>query len=91
VTSSSPGAVVSAVKRADAGGGLVVRLYEAWGGRRRTQLRLAGPVARARRADLLEQPEAGPGAEIDVRTGAGGTTLDLELEPFEIVTLLLGD
>jgi alpha-mannosidase len=83
VTSSSPGAVVSAVKRADAGDALVVRLYEAWGGRRRTQLHLAEPVARAQRADLLEQPEA----ELDLSDG--GTTLDLELAPFEIVTLLL--
>jgi alpha-mannosidase len=83
VTSSSPGAVVSAVKRADAGDALVVRLYEAWGGRRRTELHLAEPVARAQRADLLEQPEA----ELDLSDG--GTTLDLELAPFEIVTLLL--
>ena len=82
VTSTSPGAVVSAVKRADEGDGLVVRLYEAWGGRRRTQLRLAHPVGRAQRADLLEQPQS------DVEL-TDPTTLDLELRPFEIVTLLL--
>jgi alpha-mannosidase len=74
---------VSAVKRADAGGALVVRLYEAWGGRRRTQLRLAEPVVQAHRADLLERPEA------ELVLADGGTTLDLELAPFEIVTLLL--
>jgi alpha-mannosidase len=83
VTSTSPGAVVTAVKRADGGEGLVVRLYEAWGGRRRTQLRLASPVRRAQRADLLEQPES------EVALTGDGTTLDLELSPFEIVTLLL--
>ncbi|HEV7757571.1 MAG TPA: alpha-mannosidase [Acidimicrobiales bacterium] len=82
VTSTSPGAVVSAVKRADEGDGLVVRLYEAWGGRRRTQLQLARPVSRAQRADLLEQ------AQSDVEL-TDPTTLDLELRPFEIVTLLL--
>ena len=83
VASSSPGAVVTAVKRADEGDELVVRLYEAWGGRRRTQLRLAQPVVRAQRADLLEQPEA------ELVLSDAGTTVDLELAPFEIVTLLL--
>jgi alpha-mannosidase len=82
VTSSSPGVVVSAVKRADESDDLVVRLFEAWGGRRRTRLTLARPVAGAQRADLLEQPQ-GP---VELTTP---TTLDLDLRPFEIVTLVL--
>jgi alpha-mannosidase len=90
VASSSAGAVVSAVKRADDGGALVIRLYEAWGGRRRTQLRLARPVARVRRADLLEQPAAAA-AEGEPALSGDGTVVDLELAPFEIVTLLLDD
>jgi alpha-mannosidase len=88
VSSSSPGVVVSAVKPADVGDGLVVRLYEAWGGRRRTRLKVAVPVAQAQRADVLEQPQ--PDGDVPfVVEPAGATVLDLELRPFEIVTLLL--
>jgi len=82
VSSSSPGVVASAVKRPDEGDGLVVRLFEAWGGRRRAQLRLAGSFGRAQLADLLERPRR----ELPL---TDPSTLDLELGPFEIVTLLL--
>jgi alpha-mannosidase len=86
VESTSPGVVISAVKRADSGEGLVVRMFEAWGGRRRTQLRLAAPFQRAQRADLLEQPLPDTDSELSL---ADGTTLDLELGAFEIATVLL--
>jgi alpha-mannosidase len=83
VASSHPGAVISAVKPADVGEDLVVRLYEAWGGRRRTTLTVDLPIRSVRRADLLEQPLD---AELAV---ADDGTIEVDLSPFEIVTLLL--
>ena len=77
VASSNPDVVVSAVKLADdRSGDLVVRVYEARGGRAETVLTLpAGDVVRA---DLLERP----GAPVE---GAG--TVALSLRPFEIATV----
>ena len=82
VASSAPGAVITAVKQADDSDDLVVRLYEAWGGRRCTQLTVDVPVTAARRADLLERP-------LHDLPMVDRTTIDVELSPFEIVTLLL--
>jgi alpha-mannosidase len=49
--------VVEAVKPAeDHGGDVVVRLYEAHGGRARARLRAAFPVAAVTQTDLLERP-----------------------------------
>ncbi|MFT4029710.1 MAG: glycoside hydrolase family 38 C-terminal domain-containing protein [Protaetiibacter sp.] len=77
VSSSDPGVVVETVKRADAGDGVVVRLYESLGRATTTALATRLPHARATRADLLER-ELGP-ADLG----------RLELGPFEIVTVLL--
>jgi alpha-mannosidase len=78
-----PGVVVTAVKAADdASGDIVVRMYEAFGGRARGTLTFGIPVAGAVVSDLLERPtgETEPVA---------GDALAFELRPFEVRTLRL--
>ena len=82
VAVDDPGIVVEAVKAADEGGGVVVRVYESLGGRRRGRLSVAWPVQTVREVDLLERP-VGEQRAVD----AGG--VGLELSPFEVRTLLL--
>ncbi|MCG6495489.1 glycoside hydrolase family 38 C-terminal domain-containing protein [Kitasatospora sp. A2-31] len=78
--------VVSAVKLADDGSGdLVVRLYEAHGGRARGRLATSFPLAAAVPCDLLERPWEGTRGEVV----ADGDGVSLALRPFELVTLRL--
>ncbi|MFT4284741.1 MAG: glycoside hydrolase family 38 C-terminal domain-containing protein [Protaetiibacter sp.] len=77
VASSDPGVVVETVKRADAGHGTVVRLYESLGRATTTALTTRIPHSRATRVDLIERPQG------DAELGA------LALGPFELVTILL--
>ena len=85
VSVDDPGAVVTAVKRADRGEGVVVRLYEAFGGGR--TVRVGCPLVgsdkppRVTEVDLLERPT---GAELETDDGQAV----LRLRPFQIVTLL---
>ncbi|MEJ5868290.1 glycoside hydrolase family 38 C-terminal domain-containing protein [Pseudokineococcus sp. 5B2Z-1] len=89
---SAPGAVVvEAVKVADdRSGDVVVRLYEALGGRARARLLPSFPVAGVDEVDLLERP-----APDDVRGALASGDLDegggaaLRLRPFQVVTLRL--
>ncbi|MFM9371812.1 alpha-mannosidase [Streptomyces sp. Da 82-17] len=75
--------VLSAVKLADDGSGdVVVRLYEAGGGRARARLKLGFPASSVQTVDLLERPLA-EGASYELREGG----VDLVLRPFELVTL----
>jgi alpha-mannosidase len=77
------GLMLDSVKRAEDGKGLVLRLYEAHGGRGTARLRLARPVAAAARATLLEEPlEA-----LEVRDGA----VVVAFRPWEIVTVRLSN
>jgi alpha-mannosidase len=77
------GVVVSAVKLADDGSGdVVVRLYEALGGRATARLDLGFAASAVTETDLLERPfDGGP---VPVFDGAG---VELALRPFQVVTL----
>ncbi|HET6810943.1 MAG TPA: alpha-mannosidase [Acidimicrobiales bacterium] len=85
VTVDDPGAVVTAVKRADRGDGVVVRLYEAFGGARTVRvgcpLVASAGAPRVTEVDLLERPT---GADVDCDAGR----VVVHLRPFQIVTLL---
>lgn len=75
--------VLSAVKLADdESGDVVVRLYEAHGGRARALLRTSFAHTAVRVCDLLERPL---GTEAEVREDG----IALRLRPFELVTLRL--
>lgn len=77
------GFVVETVKAADdRSGDVVVRCYEALGGRARARLRPAFPLAGAEVADLLERPLAALEPDSEGR-------LDLGLRPFQVLTLRL--
>jgi alpha-mannosidase len=76
-----PGLVLDTVKRAEDSGELVLRLYEAHGGRGTARVTLDPPPAAARRATLLEDP----GAALEVRDGA----VVVPYGPHEIITVLV--
>ncbi len=73
--------VVEAVKRAEDSDAIIVRLYEAWGGRCRAHLRTTLPARRAALCDLLERERV----EVAVHHGE----LELDFAPFKILTLKL--
>ncbi len=73
------GLVLDTIKRAEDGDGLVLRLYEAHGGRGTARVRLDLPFASARRCNLLEDD----GAELAVE----GRELLVPYGPFEIVSV----
>ena len=78
----APNVCVEVIKAADDGSGaLILRLYEAWGGRGRVTITAPYAVERATRTDLLERG-------LDT-VEADGASVHLELRPFEIVTLRL--
>jgi alpha-mannosidase len=80
VTVEDPGFVVETVKPADDGHGVVIRGYEALGGRRQVRLRPGVPCRAAVRTDLLER-----GGETVPLQPDG--TLHFTVRPFELVTL----
>lgn len=83
LTLDHPAIVVEAVKLAeDRSGDVVVRLYEAHGGRARGTLTADFPVRSIEQTDLLERGVAASA----LRTVDGGRAA-LELRPFELVTL----
>jgi alpha-mannosidase len=83
VTVDNPAAVVEAVKLADdRSGDVVVRIYEALGGRTVATVRTGFTVAEVETVDLLERPLPHPSITVD-RDGG----IRLALRPFQIVTL----
>jgi alpha-mannosidase len=76
-----PNVTVEAVKMADREAAVVVRLCEVWGTRGPVRVTFDRPVQSAVRTDVLER-EVASAAVTD-----GG--IDLDLRPFEIVTLKL--
>jgi alpha-mannosidase len=77
----TPQVVIEAIKRAEDSDAIVVRLYEAWGGRCRARVKTSLPLSRATLCDLLERERG----EVAVKDGE----LELELGPFKILTLKL--
>ena len=73
------GLVLDTLKRAEDGTELVLRLYEAHGGRGTGRVRLAAGVAAACRANALEDP----GEPLAVEDGA----IVVPYRPFELITL----
>jgi alpha-mannosidase len=80
-STDTPGLLVDTVKRAEDGDDLVVRLYEAHGGRGVARLRVGVPFASAWLTNLLEDRLAV--TEVD------GDSVVVPYRPFEIVTLVL--
>ena len=76
-----PNLVLDTIKRGERSNALVLRLYEAHGGRGVARVRLAEPANRARLANALEE-ETGD-VEID------GDTLVLPYRPHEVLTVLV--
>jgi alpha-mannosidase len=85
VTVDRANVVVEVVKRPDDAGtgddAVVLRMYEAWGRRGPVTVTTPWPLRRVARADLLEREEE--------RLAVDGSTVTLEVTPFEIVTLVL--
>ena len=73
--------MIDTVKRAEDGDDLIVRLYEAHGGRGVARLRVGLPFAEAWFTNLLEDRLAA--ADVD------GDEVVIPFRPFEIVTLAL--
>jgi alpha-mannosidase len=81
ITVSNPAVVVEAVKLAEDGSGdLVVRLYESLGGRARATVTADAEVGSVNATDLLERP-------LPEGAASEGPSIDLELRPFQLVTL----
>jgi alpha-mannosidase len=80
-TLEGEGVCIEAVKQAEEGGAIILRLWEVSGTRRKALLRLDPAITAVFRTDLLErEPEA-----LAVEDGA----VSLSLAPFEILTLSL--
>jgi alpha-mannosidase len=77
----APGLVLDTVKLAADSDALVLRLYEAHGGRGLARVRLGVPFTTARRSNLLED-DLGP-ATVD------GDAIVVDVRPWQIVTLLV--
>ncbi len=76
-----PSLVLDTIKRAEDSDALVLRLYEAHGGRGCARLRVGAPFSSARRANILE--DDGDALEID------GDAVLVPYRPHEIVTVKL--
>ncbi|HVU78089.1 MAG TPA: glycoside hydrolase family 38 C-terminal domain-containing protein [Gaiellaceae bacterium] len=77
----TPDLVLDTIKRADSGEGLVLRLYEAHGGRGTARVRLREPFGQARLANALEEPFAAVEVE--------GDELVLPFRPHQVLTVLV--
>lgn len=75
-----PALVLSALKVSEDGQRVIIRCYEAFGGRGVARVRLGFPASEVWRCDLLERPE------VAVELSEGGA-FDLSFGPFELMTL----
>ncbi len=81
IACDSPNVIIETVKQAEDGAGLIIRLYESQRQRGPVTLTAGFPIKAAWRASLLEENQD----SISTR----GSSLSLNLRPFEIVTLRL--
>ncbi|MFE1908112.1 alpha-mannosidase [Streptomyces gardneri] len=89
VATDDDAVVIDTVKLADdRSGDVVVRLYEAYGGRATALLSTGFPLESAAVTDLLERPLA-PGEDSGAARQTAAGQLSLTLRPFQIVTLRL--
>lgn len=77
----TPQVVVESIKRAEDSDSVIVRLYEAWGGRCKARLQTTLPASRAFLCDLLERERE----EVALNNGV----IELQITPFKILTLKL--
>jgi alpha-mannosidase len=81
VTCSSAQVIIESVKLAeDESGDLIVRLYEATGGRADCRLSMAAKAEKIYLTNFLEQPTDSPPV-------AGDSGIDLQLRPFQVLTV----
>ncbi|HWE62445.1 MAG TPA: glycoside hydrolase family 38 C-terminal domain-containing protein, partial [Chloroflexota bacterium] len=79
VSTTSRHAVIDTVKPAEDGDGLIVRVYDCAGGRERTELSFAAPIATAHAVTILEEPDTQePAPQV------AGSTLAFPLPPFAV-------
>jgi alpha-mannosidase len=76
-----PNLVLDTIKRGERSDSLVLRLYEAHGGRGVARVRLAAPVGRARLANALEEAKG----DVELEDGV----LVLPYRPHEVLTVLV--
>ena len=81
IGTDKPNLRLSALKKAEDGDALVLRLYEALGGRGTAGLETTLPGKIVRRVNLLEEPEG--------KTVRDGETIQLEYAPYKVITLEL--
>ena len=73
---------LAGLKRSEDGGAVILRLYEPHGARGPARLRFPGGLKRAEKTNLLEDRGGTP-------IGVEDDAIDLEVRPFEVVTLRL--
>ena len=71
--------MLDTIKRAEDSDSLILRLYEAHGGRGTARVRLGVPFSRACLTDLLE----GEGDELPLRDGA----IEVAYRPWQLITI----
>jgi alpha-mannosidase len=74
---------LGSLKRAEDGDELILRLYEPHGNRGRTALRFSSPLQGIARVNLLEDPVEGRSPALSDE----GLSVELEVQPFELVSL----
>jgi alpha-mannosidase len=82
VALDTPNLVLDTVKLAEREDAIVLRLYEAHGGRGHARLTLGLDATSVTRANLLED-------ETDAPVRLDGSVIELDYQPFEIITLIL--
>ena len=83
VETDRAGFLVTALKVSEDGDAIALRLYEAHGTRGKAKIKIGLPVSEVSRADMLERPTEALAFDTESKT------VELEVKPFEIVTLHL--